>query len=787
MRQGNGSDLLGLQDPRGTTVGIIYVAPPDDRKSVLAAILTQEKLGRKQIAIVLPESQQNKAFQRPQDFDDLKTIRRRLHAQLIFIASAGPGPAEFARQRRFSVYSSLESYHDALRMEPMPARMGKEGEKDRLFGSSKKSGPLRGIAHGGTDAIGPSSEKDSSASIDQDAIHIPSLPLPDEVLSTADRAQQTPSISTNGMEAIDPSHHAKITAIAAREEAVETTLATHHIHKDTQCPLHDGFSASMDDDWEALSAASSPQTHPPTASFAPDTMPPRAPLSAPDTPDPAVGGEPSIIELPPSLPATRSRSTMKLPAVGSAKMATTGTLLPPITPMPHPAFQRRHTAAGKMAASVTSAATPVSTRAGRSPVGSSHLTRVGALRRKPTVGDLIVAVLIIATLLICSSVALSVSGFRSFLASLSVGGSTAPATITIMPVSKTEQDSYIIQAIMDHANAAKRQVALRQLTFSPPKVSKLLTATGVGHIAPKPAVGQLTFYNGSAQDYWVGSTTAIAGPHGVSVVPDHPVHIPAAHAPTEGSITVNAHAITAGAGGNMVAGAMNETCCASGSFITVVSSPFTGGQDAKDYTFLQQSDVDSVVTQSNSTLSQQALTRFKEQIKSNEQLVGNPQCIATPTVDQPVGDQGQNITTANITVNQTCTGLAYDARDAQTLAQNILKNKAASHLGHGYTLVGTIATKQRVTDIKDGVVTLQVGVHSIWYYQFDDQQKQILANQLINKSRATAQRLLNNYPGVAKARIEIAGGGTLLPDNSKQIRLMVLTVFAASPTDLSAG
>jgi len=50
MRQGNGSDLLGLKDPRSTKIGIIYVAPNDDRKSVLAAILTQEKLGRKQIS-----------------------------------------------------------------------------------------------------------------------------------------------------------------------------------------------------------------------------------------------------------------------------------------------------------------------------------------------------------------------------------------------------------------------------------------------------------------------------------------------------------------------------------------------------------------------------------------------------------------------------------------------------------------------------------------------------------------------------------------------------------------
>src|SRR2546423_9039785 len=132
MKQGNGSDLLGANDPRSQSIGIIYVSPNDDRKSVLAAILTQEKLGRKQVAVVLP-TQQNKAFQRPVDFDDLKSRRRKLQAKSIFITPPGPGPAEFARQRRFTVYSSLESYKRALQEEKaLP-----EGPKRGLFGRAR--------------------------------------------------------------------------------------------------------------------------------------------------------------------------------------------------------------------------------------------------------------------------------------------------------------------------------------------------------------------------------------------------------------------------------------------------------------------------------------------------------------------------------------------------------------------------------------------------------------------------------------------------------------------------
>ena len=61
MRQGDGTDLLGPSDPRSASIGVIYVAPTDDRQSILTAILTQDKLGFKQVIVVLPD--QNQAFQ----------------------------------------------------------------------------------------------------------------------------------------------------------------------------------------------------------------------------------------------------------------------------------------------------------------------------------------------------------------------------------------------------------------------------------------------------------------------------------------------------------------------------------------------------------------------------------------------------------------------------------------------------------------------------------------------------------------------------------------------------
>ncbi|HEY4034089.1 MAG TPA: hypothetical protein VGL94_09025, partial [Ktedonobacteraceae bacterium] len=522
------------------------------------------------------------------------------------------------------------------------------------------------------------------------------------------------------------------------------------------------------------------------ASVALNATPPPPPSSMPNTPEPAVGAGPSIIELPSSSKAVPSRSTGKLPAMGTAGAATS-TVQPLAMPLSHTPSQQGNTRkTAVVTGAIATASTVHGSGASRPPVRSSKPTQTGAGRKKHSWGGLIATILIVALLLLCGGVASSASGLQLFHFRLPMSDNTAPATITITPNSKVEQDSYVIQAVTSNADSTRRQVSLRQLTFSPQKQSKSVTATGVGHIPAEAATGQLTFYNGSNQAFVVGSTTAIPGPNGVSVETDGPANIPGAHLPTVGSITVNAHATAAGVNGNMAASAINETCCASGGFITVVNSAFTGGQDEKDYTFLQQSDVDGFVNQLKLTLSQQALNGLKGQIKPNEQLAGDPQCATQSSEDQPIGDQGHNIASANVTVNATCTGLAYDASGAQTLAQNLLKSKAVNNLGQGYMLAGPIITKQTVTDVDNGVVTLQVAVAGTWYYQFNDQQKQTLAKQLVNKTRTMAQQFLNGYRGIANARIDIASGGDSLPSDSQQINIVVSAVSGASPTNLPA-
>jgi serine/threonine protein kinase len=389
--------------------------------------------------------------------------------------------------------------------------------------------------------------------------------------------------------------------------------------------------------------------------------------------------------------------------------------------------------------------------------------------------NLIAAVLMGAVLLVVGDMVISAIG------------DMGPTIVTITPDSKIEQDHYIIQAVTGKADPAKSQISLRQLTFSPQKLSKSVTATGVGWIGATRASGTLVLYNGSVTNLLVRAGTRIRSADGIWVSTDRFVDVPARmFGNVFTAVFIPAHSLYPGKTGNIRALAINQYCCSFSNAIEIQNPyAFSGGQDAQNYTFLKQSDIDGVFQQIKLMLYQQALDHFKRQIKSNEQLLGGPQCTMQTNVDQPVGDHRRNVTSANVTVNATCTGLAYDVSGVQALIQTLLKRKAISDPGRDYMLADTIVTKLQAThrDTKRQSVTLNLEVSRIWCYWFDDQQRQMLARQLVGKSRATAQRILSSYTGIAKATIQVAGGGTEMPDNPRQISIRVSEVSGDSSTE----
>src|SRR5579875_351561 len=768
MKQRNGSDLLGPNDPRGASIGIIEVAPTDERKSVLAALLTQEELGRKQVAIVLP--QQNKAFQHPSDFDYLKGVRKQLNAQIIFIAPAGPGPAEFARHRRFPVYSSLESFAQALRSEEPVSEEKKFLGLFGLFGGKKHKSTVTDKEQG---AKAPSSATNAPAAMKQ---------APDPLILGMGTAMAVSGAETMGT-SNRPSARAKTEMKGDEKQGPSLVPASGGAQEiapapQVTSPSGQGADSTNDKQQADVKAPNRGRSSTPVATA-------MLPASTP---------EPKPIDL----TLRQGRRTQKLPPTAS------DTAAPLVSAMQAEQRTENKQAAGAMAGAagvVMAAATPTqqggavrsqgTTTSGGGGSGTGRTDGRGggnAGKKRPRRAGILVAafLLLLLTLgVICAVLAYVQPGLAKTLgiskvfSTVHISLPTSDVTITIVPASQTISNSYIISGVTGTANPQQEQISVRQLSYTTPAATANVTGTGVHNIPATAATGTLDFINGSTSPYTFGTNTPFTASNGVVFYLDAPVTIPALNLSTgvAGQASGTAHAATPGSAGNIPAGAINIV-----NTFTSVKNPaaFSGGQDAQHYTFIQQSDVNSAVAQVQPGLLTKAQSGLKAQVQPGEQLVNTAQCSPTVNVSQPVGDQGRNIPSATATVTETCTAEAYKQSDLTSLVQTLLAQKAQTQLGVGYALVGAVVTQTSVQSVKQGTVSLLVNAKGVYAYQFTSAQKEHLASLVVGLSAAQAIAKLESQPGVASA--SIPNGVTTLPSSITQIIINV-----QEPTGFAGG
>ncbi len=359
-------------------------------------------------------------------------------------------------------------------------------------------------------------------------------------------------------------------------------------------------------------------------------------------------------------------------------------------------------------------------------------------------------------------------------------------TVMISPASQVVSDSFVVSGVPGTADATKLQISTRQLSYTTLSVTSPVTGTGVS-AGPSAASGKLTFYNYGTIQTQVNSQTVFTGADGINVVTVAEAVLPAGvingGTLTPGVVSVPAIAVKVGASGNIAALDINGTCCAAnGAVIVKNQTAFTGGQDAQQYTFIQQSDVDAAVSAVQPGLVTEAQTRLKGLLQTGELLAGNPQCAPKSSVDQPIGNTGKAIPSATVTVSATCIAEAYKQADLNALAQTFLAKKVASDptLGSDYEPVGGIVTTSFVQGINNGIVSLLLNAKQVWAYQFSTAQKQNLANLIKGLSATEAISKLKSQVGVGN--VSIPSGVTILPRNSSQF-----TIAIRMPAGLSAG
>ncbi|HEV7236630.1 MAG TPA: hypothetical protein VGN15_10645, partial [Ktedonobacteraceae bacterium] len=634
MRQGNGSDLLGANDPRSATIGVIYVAQTDDRESVLAAILTQEKLGRKQIAIVLPG--QNKAFQRPIDFEGLKNMRRKLQAQLIIVAPQGSSPAEFARQRRFTFFSSLESYGKSLRDESEASR-------------SSKRGWLSG-------------RRASRASTDAGAngnAMVPPPPIGAQPNALPPNAQEQQYYDDRSE---PPNNIVPLVAGIGAAGFIAGHDEMHHPEEsDTLEPLHaNQYNNSNDDD--DVEFAPPPDNN--AAQHEEAYMVPPLPLPLPidnrdedvDSIEDDMPGEnddenaPGAAPVPIPIVAPLPDDEPEAPGGASPIPWRQSSGKRNVVGVPYQAGTTGSVGRGMKGAAVMPLAV------GYAGTGGGTGSTSGSGRRRSGWKILLLALigLLLLSLLLCGGIALAAPGtigsafgtIQKFGSNV-VGSGTSTATVTITPKNALLSNTYVLTGVSSGTpDPSKRQVQARQLTFTTKVQSKTVSATGQKKTVGTRSTGTLTFYNGNTSDYFVTAGTVFTDAQGRQIANDALVDIPAGNPNTGyGHVTVSAHGVTIGANGNIPAGEFtNYPCCGANAVGLSTNGAFTGGQDPQNYTVVLQSDIDTVANsfkQPTLLTAQTALNGLKH---ANEQLVNKAQCTNNVSSNPNVGDKATSVT-----------------------------------------------------------------------------------------------------------------------------------------------
>lgn len=793
MKQSNGAELFGNDDPRSSMIGIIHVAATDDREGVVAAILTQDKLGRKQIVVVLPA--ENKAFQHSVDFDGLKNMKRKLQGQLIIIAPAGSNPAEFARKRRFQVFTSPESYKIAAPDQPpskrrfpfpsLPANSQEQVPGEADLASKQQIDTLTDTSEQGEEPLmpPPAEEPLSTGEQEHSVASSDASQQSEEQASLVSPRSEMEDHSSEKFIYLSPDDDLnqikeRLTHVTARRIMLvvpsQTQLRSHtawkvihswarELGKDITVISGDralrstakGAGLRINDPSEPT-LPSTNRRRDSSGRFGPRRLHPR--ITRPLTPDQQETPQPEEFTLEPPFGVPFVPVDDKPPAPDIEDLGDEDDLLPPEPPIiPFPPLSRTSSAEGATGGSTTGRR-PVSPRLiDKPPVGTPP-----PQRRRPR--WLLPVLLFLVILIIIGG------GFLLWLSAVQAGQASS-ATVIITPASDALHNTYIITAVTGLPNPAQRQVRAHIYSYTTSSQTVIVKATGQGLVTAVAATGSLTFYNALPYPQSIAPGTVLTDTNGIQIVTEKAAVIPAASPPAEGSITIPAHAIVPGASGNIPALDFNTVpCCISG--ISVINeNAFSGGQDQQHYTYVQQADIDAAANSMKNALAQNGMAGLKTLLPSNEPLIGPMRCVPAITSDHVAGDKAASVT---VSAADTCTGETYDQQAALSMAGNLLQSEAASRLGTGYILRGTLVTTitKAVAAAATNTISLAVEAKGTWTFRFTPAQQNALARLIAGKSEQAALNLLRQQAGIARASIQFPWpGAATLPGNARSITI----------------
>jgi len=334
------------------------------------------------------------------------------------------------------------------------------------------------------------------------------------------------------------------------------------------------------------------------------------------------------------------------------------------------------------------------------------------------------------------------------------------ATITIIPI--------------ERSITATKTIKVQGRQLPPLTLMQSITAlaTGKRHQDATRAQGTITFYNGLFTPQTIGAGTIFTASNGVQIVTTQPTIIPAGNPPSYGQVTVSAHAVITGASGNIPAYDINTACCLT-SVLAKNTEAFTGGQNARDYLVVTKSDIDQAVAPLTANLAKSEQAALQAQLQPNEQLF-SPSCSKKLLSNHQPGEEATEV---QVSVSETCSGIAYLANALHQNAAQLLQQEAIQRLGTGYHPISDLQvsiTHATITDHSRGIATIAVKLNAIYVYQLSAGERKQLVHLIAGKTKQQAIQDLLHVPGIEGALVTFKGNAATIPDDPRRITIVVV-------------
>ncbi|HEX7735498.1 MAG TPA: hypothetical protein VF458_11575 [Ktedonobacteraceae bacterium] len=378
-------------------------------------------------------------------------------------------------------------------------------------------------------------------------------------------------------------------------------------------------------------------------------------------------------------------------------------------------------------------------------------------RRRPRRRRILLIAAILAVLLV-----VIFGGIGAVFAFNQVRAQSSTATVTLTLESHTIQNTYLVTATTS-TTITQGQVQASLLTQT---ASQSKGGQATGYYQGAQSRGFIRFHNSSTGcgcPIIIPAGTAFTGNSGVTVVTDETASVAALC-----NVTVHAHAVVSGPGGNIPTGDIHANF---NSHISATNPfAFSGGQPGQSNALIQQSDIDQVAKSLSAQVIQSAQSGIQSQLKGNQHLFADPTCQTKVKSDHSAGEFASRF---NVTVTANCSAEAYDYDAAvQIITQQIQTEASSFSSDQSFQFDGklqTTITNATVTDAKTGTIQLAIKAVGKWVHKLTSHLESLIAKKSVSEARAILM-----LAGASNVEISVSGPDpNTLPSDSSKITIIV--------------